>query len=506
MKYPLGIQDFAYIRNNGFVYVDKTFYIHKLADEGKFYFLSRPRRFGKSLFLSTLYYAFSGRKELFQGLYLKKNWDWEKKYPIVKISFGGEVIRSVKQLAKTITFLLKDIAFEQEVKLEEAINLKKLVKEIYRKTNTPVVLLIDEYDKPILDVIDKPELLPDVRDTLRNFYAPIKDLDPYLRFVFITGISKFSKVSIFSELNNLFDLTLEAEYGNICGYTQEEVEKYFYEPLQNTDKELLKKWYNGYYFLGDKLYNPSDVMNYFKTKVFRPYWFETGTPTFLVKLIKEQNIYIPRIEKIRASDDILFGLDIYNIPYTTLLFQTGYLTIKEIEQAAYRHYYILGFPNLEVKISLNDFLMKYLLPTEAPSRDYQQSLEKNILSGNLEGAILQFKSLFAGIPYHWYVKNDITKYEGYWSSLFYTVLSSLGFDTIPEDTTSYGRIDMTLLRPDYTAIFEFKLGGKVEEALAQLKEKRYWEKYEHSKPVYLIGIIFDEEQRNIVEYRIEELQ
>ncbi len=505
MKYPLGIQDFAYIRNNGFVYVDKTFYVHKLADEGKFYFLSRPRRFGKSLFLSTLYYAFSGRKELFQGLYLEKNWDWEKKYPIVRISFGSGVIRSVEDLKQITTITLEQNAEEHNVN-PRILTLGTLVRTISNKTNSPVVLLIDEYDKPILDVIDKPELLPDVRDTLRNFYAPIKDLDPYLRFVFITGISKFSKVSIFSELNNLQDITLHKNYGDICGYTQEEVERYFYEVLKQTDKELLKKWYNGYYFLGDKLYNPYDVMSYFDVGIFRPYWFETGTPTFLVKLLKEQNIYIPRIEEIRASDDILFGLDIYNIPYTTLLFQTGYLTIKKVLEMPFGATYLLGFPNLEVKISFNDFLMKYLFPPSVPRNTYRQALGEAILEGNLEGAILQFKSLFAGIPYHWYVKNEITKYEGYWSSLFYTVLSSLGFDTILEDTTSYGRIDMTLLRPDYTAIFEFKLGGKVEEALAQLKEKRYWEKYEHSKPVYLIGIIFDEEQRNIVEYRIEELQ
>ncbi len=505
MKYPLGIQDFAYIRNNGFVYVDKTFYVHKLADEGKFYFLSRPRRFGKSLFLSTLYYAFSGNKELFQGLYLEKNWDWENKFPIVKISFGGGVIRSVEDLQQIMRIILKKNAREHQVS-PEVLTLGTLVEEVYYKTDSPVVLLIDEYDKPILDVIDKPELLPDVRDSLRNFYAPIKDLDPYLRFVFITGISKFSKVSIFSELNNLFDLTLEAEYGNICGYTQEEVEKYFYEPLQNTDKELLKKWYNGYYFLGDKLYNPSDVMNYFKTKVFRPYWFETGTPTFLVKLILKNKIYVPSLENLQVGDEILFGTDIRNIRVETLLFQTGYLTIDKIVDEFAWYKYKLKFPNLEVKLAFNNFLLDYFVPQLHLRERTASGIYRSFKEGNISQGIAYLKSLFAGIPYNWYVKNKIAKYEGYWSSLFYTVLSSLGFDTIPEDTTSYGRIDMTLLRPDYTAIFEFKLGGKVEEALAQLKEKRYWEKYEHSKPVYLIGIIFDEEQRNIVEYRIEELK
>ncbi len=430
MKYPLGIQDFAYIRNNGFVYVDKTFYVHKLADEGKFYFLSRPRRFGKSLFLSTLYYAFSGRKELFQGLYLEKHWDWEKKFPIVRISFGSGVIRSVEDLKRIITITLEQNAEEHNVN-PKILTLGTLVRIISNKTNSPVVLLIDEYDKPILDVIDKPELLPDVRDTLRNFYAPIKDLDPYLRFVFITGISKFSKVSIFSELNNIQDITLHKNYGNICGYTQEELEKYFYEPLRKTDKELLKKWYNGYYFLGDKLYNPSDVMSYFDVGIFRPYWFETGTPTFLVKLIKEQNIYIPNIEQVEADDDLLFGLDIYNLPYETLLFQTGYLTIKEVRQMPLGTSYLLSFPNLEVKIAFNNFLMRYLVPASVPRKRLQRKISENILEGNLEGAILQFKSLFAGIPYHWYVKNDITKYEGYWSSLFYVVLSSLGLTRLP---------------------------------------------------------------------------
>jgi hypothetical protein len=295
-KLPIGIQTFKNIINENYYYVDKTFFIQDLVDKGKYYFLSRPRRFGKSLFLSTLKAAFSGEKALFQGRYLEHNWDWDLKWPVIHISFGAGVSRSVEDIRITFDEILYDHARENSIDfVEKSLKGKfaELISSLYEKYGRQVVVLIDEYDKPILDNIHETETAVLIREELKNIYSVIKDADPYIKFVFITGVSKFSKVSLFSGLNNLEDITLAKEYSAICGYTQQELETVFAERLQGVNLNEVRKWYNGYNWLGEEVYNPFNILLYLKNREFRNYWFETATPTFLIKLLEEKNILSP---------------------------------------------------------------------------------------------------------------------------------------------------------------------------------------------------------------------
>nr|WP_038055397.1 AAA family ATPase [Thermodesulfobacterium hydrogeniphilum] len=307
-KLPIGIQSFEVIRTERYYYVDKSPFVEKLANEGKYFFLSRPRRFGKSLFLDTLRQAFLGRKELFTGLYLENHWDWSKKYPVIYISFGAGVVKSKEELIETIFFILRRFTEDYEVELAEKLYNKRfekrfeeLILKLYRKYNQKVVVLIDEYDKPILDNIENPEIAIEMRECLKNFYSVLKDADPYLKFVFITGVSKFSKVSLFSGLNNLQDITLNPEYGTICGYTQNEFEIIFAERLKDINLEEVKKWYNGYFWLKEPVYNPFDILLFLAEKDFRSFWFETGTPTFLIKLLYEKNFTFPVLKNLKQG-------------------------------------------------------------------------------------------------------------------------------------------------------------------------------------------------------------
>ncbi|MBX6423140.1 AAA family ATPase [Thermosulfurimonas sp. F29] len=335
-KLPIGIQSFTVIRSENYYYVDKTPFVKKVVDEGKFYFLARPRRFGKSLFLDTLRQAFLGRRDLFEGLYLEHNWDWSVRYPVVHISFGAGVIKSTEELLETIDSILRRHAREENLSLSEKLYNKRfeeLIVELYRKYDLPVVVLIDEYDKPILDNLENRELAVEIREHLKNLYSVLKEADPYLKLVFITGVSKFSKVSLFSGLNNLEDLTLHPDYATICGYTEEELQTVFADRLKDFDLDEIRRWYNGYNFLGEPVYNPFDILLCLKSGLFRPYWFETGTPSFLIKLLVENRYFIPDLEHLQAGDEILESFDVDSIAPETLLFQTGYLTLESVERA-----------------------------------------------------------------------------------------------------------------------------------------------------------------------------
>ena len=360
MKYlPIGIQTFRDIIEGAFYYVDKTHFIPKLTS--KYYFLSRPRRFGKSLFLDTLKEAFSGNKELFKGLYLYDNWDWEKRYPIIKFDLSQAYPDTEENLIKSLDSFLKAVAKDHQITLEEEIlglRFKELIQKLYEKYNQKVVVLIDEYDKPILDVIEDIEKARRNRDILKKFFEILKPSDPYLKLVFLTGVSRFSKVSIFSGLNQLNDITIDPSFATVCGYTQSELESVFEDRLKDFDKEKIKEWYNGYNWLGESVYNPFDILLLFDKKMFKPYWFEAETPTFLIKMIVENQYYLPELEKLEVGEEILSNLDLDNIRVENLLFQLGYLTIKEfLEEDGV---YILSYPNLEVRKGLNNAFLFYL--------------------------------------------------------------------------------------------------------------------------------------------------
>ncbi|WP_456371423.1 AAA family ATPase [Thermodesulfatator atlanticus] len=510
-KLPVGIQSFVEIRTEGYYYVDKTFFVKKLVDEGKYFFLSRPRRFGKSLFLDTLRQAFLGKRELFKGLFLEENWDWSKKYPVIYISFGSGVIRFRDELQLKIeTILEKNAHFYQEKlsKLLISDRFEELILRLNEKHNQKVVVLIDEYDKPILDNINKPEIAAEIREELKNFYSVLKDADPYLKFCFLTGVTKFSKVSIFSGLNNLKDITIHPDYATICGYTQEEFEKTFADRLEGLNLSEVRRWYNGYSWLGEPVYNPFDILLFLDAWEFRPYWFETGTPTFLIKLLLDRKFLVPELEEVEVGEALLESFDIETIELETVLFQTGYLTIKELRKRGPRRRYLLGYPNLEVKMSFTDAVLNFLSERLSAKERLIDRLYDALEAEDFEALIDIFYGFFAGIPHDWYRKTELAGYEGFYASIFYCYFAALGLDVRVEEATNQGRLDMAVLFEGRCYLFEFKVVDDKPEgnALKQLKEKRYFEKYQGKcKKIWLIGVEFSKRERNIVSFEVEEI-
>ncbi|MFH1897803.1 MAG: AAA family ATPase, partial [Candidatus Desantisbacteria bacterium] len=429
-KLPIGIQTFSEIILENYCYADKTKLIYELVNQGKYFFLSRPRRFGKSLLIDTIKELFEGREELFKGLWIEDKWDFNKRYPVIKIDFGAGVFKKREELRERIFFVLKE---NQKRLTVDCINqtltsnyFEELITKAKERYGERVVVLIDEYDKPILDNIEIPEIAQEMREELKNLYSVLKSTDACIKFVMLTGVSKFSKVSLFSGLNNLWDITLESNFSTICGYTQNDLETVFVEHFADVDLEKVKLWYNGYSWLGESVYNPFDVLLFLKSKEFRNYWFETGSPTFLLKLLKERKYYMPDLEEIRAGEELIGAFDVGFIEPVALLFQTGYLTIKDKKQTGARIEYGLTYPNLEVKSSLNNYLLFYLNKDAQTKENTQSKVYKSIEDLDFELLKDTFFRLFAAIPYEWYIKNELDKYEGYYASIFYAVFASLG--------------------------------------------------------------------------------
>jgi hypothetical protein len=505
-KLPIGISTLGIIISEGYAYVDKSRFVHELADSGKYYFLSRPRRFGKSLLVDTLRQAFEGNRELFRGLWLDDHWDWETRYPVISISLGTGDIADRRELDQRLRDVLRVNQQQLGVNCTDPKDIAGCFSELIRlaaaKYGQRVVVLVDEYDKPILDSIAVPAQAMKIRKGLKNFYSVIKDSDAHLKFVLLTGVSKFSKVSLFSGLNNLTDITLSPRFGAICGWTEAELTATFAEHLRGKDLDQIRHWYNGYSWLGEKVYNPFSLLNYLREGLFRNYWFETGTPTFLIELLKNRRYHIPAIEQVRASESLIGAFDVDFIEPENLLFQTGYLTVAGEEQMAGKTFYALRYPNMEVKASLTDYILNSYVPDKAGKERAQQSIYR-ALQARDPGCLREiFHSLFSSIPHDWYRKNNLAAYEGYYCSVFYCYFAGLGLDTRPEEPTSHGRIDMTVLLENQAYVFEFKvvdLDQSPGSALEQIKARGYADKYRaQAEAVYLIGLEFERGQRNIV--------
>ena len=503
-KLPVGIQTFSKIIEGDYLYIDKTEIACSLIDSFQYVFLSRPRRFGKSLFLDTLKNIFEGKRELFSGLLIEKQWNWEVKYPIIKISFSGGV-HSKADLEEDLIQILD--SNEERLGLECANKSKvkakyyfaDLIKKASQKYLQKVVILIDEYDKPILDNIENiPEALL-IRDGMRDFYTKIKDNDEYLRFVFLTGVSKFSKVSLFSGLNNLEDISLNPEFGNVCGYTQLDLDTSFAPYLEGVDMERVKRWYNGYNFLGDSVYNPFDILLFIRNqRTFQNFWFETGTPRFLVELIKKNNYFIPKFNGLQVNKSLVNSFDLENLNLEAILFQTGYLTIKRLLPLDVGFGYELGFPNREVQTSFNDYILQSVTSV-SENEPIRRELLAIMNTGDVERLEPVIKRLFASIAYNNFTNNEIERYEGFYASVLYACFASIGVDIIAEDVSNKGRIDLTLKAGGRTFLFEFKVTDG--EPLEQIKKMKYYEKYDGDR--YLIGIVFDPKSRNVSKFEWE---
>ena len=509
-KLPIGIQTFSKIRKDNYLYVDKTALALDLIDNGTYYFLARPRRFGKSLLVSTLQAIFEGKEELFRGLAIHDEWDWDTKYPVIKISFGG-VARNREEMKKMVCGILRSNQERLQISCNDTndggVCFRELIERAYKKYGQKVVILVDEYDKLIVDNLDQIEVAKEGREILKDLYTTIKDSDEYIKFAFLTGVSKFAKVSIFSGLNNLKDITLDKRYATICGYTHHDLETTFTAHLQGADMNKVRQWYNGYNFLGEPVYNPFDILLFIDNDfIYNNYWFATGTPTFLIKLIQKHNYFIPQLDNLQLSSHLIDSFDIENIKLEPILFQAGYLTIRKVEELRRGGIqFTLGIPNKEVQLSFNDMLIDYLTDQAVERNRYQNQLYDILEYGKVESLEETLTTLFAGIPYNNYVNNTISNYEGYYASVIYAYFSSLGLEIIPEDVTNKGRIDLTIKIDDNIYIIEFKVDGEGK-ALAQIKEKNYQQKYfGNDKTIYLIGINFDSKERNLVDIEWERL-
>ena len=509
-RLPIGIQTFRKIREDGCYYVDKTAYIRRLLDEGTHFFLSRPRRFGKSLFLDTLKDLFEGNEPLFEGLAIHDRWDWSVRHPVLHLSFGSGHFKEPGYLHTNLMAQLDAVERRAYVSSDYATGPERfghLLEALHGQAGQRAAVLVDEYDKPILHALDTPEIARANRDYLRGLYAVIKDCDEHIRFTFITGVSKFSKVSLFSGLNNLTDITIEPEYSAICGYTDRDLDTVFAPELPGLDREAIRDWYNGYGWLGDEpVYNPFDILLLFRRRKFDAYWFETGTPAFLVETLFNRRVSSLALDDMVGSADLLSTFDVDDMATEALLFQTGYLTIREEEDLGGEPLYRLGYPNREVRQSLNRSLLRYLVRDSSRQMANSVRLYRLLKSNDFAGLETLFQAFFASIPYEWYTNNDIARYEGYYASVFYSYFAALGLDITVEDSTSRGRLDMAVRFNENIYLFEFKVVETASEgaAMAQLKDKRYADRYRGSgQPIHLVAVEFSKDARNVAEFQVE---
>jgi hypothetical protein len=511
-KLPIGVDDFETMITQDYVYVDKTKYIYDLITKGRLYFLSRPRRFGKSLLISTLEHIFSGNKELFHDLWIGKQSDYTwPQHPVIHLDLSSLEPKTPERLELDLSLYLNEIAQGYGLKLEGALltsKMRELVKKLAQKNK--VVLLIDEYDYPILEHITRPEIAKSIRDFLKIFFTVIKSLaGKYMRFVFITGITEFSKTSLFSGMNNLDDITLSPSAALLLGYTKNEIEYYFQHDInlfakssnesKTTIIQEMESWYNGYCFsekvLDQKIYNPFSILHCLHNQKLDNYWFKSATPIFLVELIKK-HYYAPEylhITDVTLSSAILGTFDIDSVPpLYTLLFQTGYLTIKSFDKA--RNAYTLTYPNEEVRQSIAIHMIG-IITNKGTEKIYFTVLEmrRALEEHALDTFCSQLRSLLAGIPYNLYVNN-----EAYFHSLLYLIVNLLGLDSKPEELTNKGRIDLVVSTANNIYLFELKYNATAQQALQQIQDKKYYEKYlNKKKPITLIGLSFNYEDKAI---------
>ena len=429
---------------------------------------------------------------------------------MLRLSFGAGDFEQPGFLEASVMEKLAAAEAEAQVTTDYATpngRFAALLAALHGRTGQRVVVLVDEYDKPILDALEKPDIARANRNFLRGLYSVVKDSDAHVRFTFITGVSKFSKVSLFSGLNNLRDITLDPRYSCICGYTDADLDTVFAPELPGLDRDKIHRWYNGYGWLGgDRVYNPFDILLLFDSRKFAAHWFETGTPRFLVETLVERGVGSFALEGMAGTDELLSTFDVGDMATEALLFQTGYLTIRDHERAGGQLVYRLGYPNQEVRQSLNDSLSRYLAGDSTRQTANSIRLHQLLKANDFAGLKTLFHAFYASIPHQWYSNNDIANFEGYYASVFYSYFTGLGLDVVVEDSTSHGRLDMAVLFDGHVYLFEFKVVEMAPEgaAMAQLKARRYADKYRHlGQPIHLIAVEFSKDARNVAAFEVE---
>jgi len=504
-RLPLGIQDFRKLREENLLYIDKTEDIYRLIQSGYYYFLSRPRRFGKSLLLSTLQEIFLGSKELFKGLWIENKIEWVE-HPVVHISFNAIGYKDLG-LERAIDRELDYNARKYGLALEsEGISgkFRELLERLAAR-DKKVVLLIDEYDKPIVDYIDEIEKADKQREILKNFYSIIKNADSYIRFFFVTGVSKFSRVSLFSDLNNLQDITLLRKFATITGYTQQELEHYFEDRIEliaETEnmsaaalKEKIAAWYNGYSWDGSRrLYNPFSALSFFSAEQFQNFWWHTGTPSFLIKLLRKGMHY--QLEGIKAGESIFESYTLDNLEFRSLLFQTGYLTIHSVSKLGT---FTMGYPNKEVRDSMYQHLLgAFREGSSVDSNPLVEHIINALYAKDITAFIKHIDTLFESLPYQIF----ITDRESFFHAILHVAFHLAGIHIESEVSTAKGRVDTVVHTDANVYVIEFKLDQSADEALAQIRRRRYGGKYlDQGKEVIAIGINFSSKLKAVAEWQ-----
>ena len=511
--YPIGIQNFEKIRNDGYFYIDKTALMYQMVKTGSYYFLSRPRRFGKSLLISTLEAYFQGKKELFEGLAVEKlEKDWIK-HPILHLDLNIEKYDTLESLDKILNDNLEYWESQYGTRPSEtsfSLRFAGIIQRACEKTGQRVVILVDEYDKPMLQAIGNEALQNEYRSTLKAFYGALKSMDGCIRFALLTGVTKFGKVSVFSDLNNLRDISMIDQYAEICGISEKEIYTYFEEDIHELAAATgmsyeeacaeLKTNYDGYHFTENAIgmYNPFSLLNTFANRRFGSYWFETGTPTYLVELLKLHHYPIEELEHIVTSQPVLDSIDTASTDPIPVIYQSGYLTIKGYNKMFEN--YTLGFPNREVEQGFFKFLLPNYASVSVSKSPYQiQCFVEEVMAGKVDDFFERLKTMFADIPYELARDREV-----HYQNILYIIFKLMGFYVQVEYRTNRGRIDLVLQTQDYVYIMEFKLNGSADEALAQIREKGYAAPFaKDSRTVYKIGVNFSDELRNIQEVKVE---
>ena len=513
VKYPVGIQSFESLLRDDYVYVDKTALIYRLANTGKYYFFSRPRRFGKSLLLSTLEAYFSGMKDLFKGLAMETLETKWTVYPVLHLDLNMENYKDPEGLNRILSYYLsrwEEIYGRNDTETSLSLRFSGVIERAYEKTGQQVVVLVDEYDKPLLQTITDEQLQTKHRSTLKAFYSVLKTHDKYIKFAFITGVTKFSKISIFSDLNNLMDISMDEKYQTICGITEAEIHEYFEESLNEVAEhneisyeetcEQLKLMYDGYHFAknGVGVYNPFSLLLALRTQEFGSYWFETGTPSFLVELLRKDDYSLPKLTEEEATGDVLYSIDSLSLSPIPIMYQSGYLTIKGYDKRF--KIYKLGFPNKEVE----EGFIKYLVPFYVHIKRNEMSsffvvnFIKDVEGGKPEDFMKRMSALMSDTDY-----KIVGDSELYFQNVFYLIMKMMGFYTTVERPTSESRMDMIIKTKDYIYILEFKLDGSAEDALRQIEEKGYAKPFAmDSRKLFKIGVNFDTKKRSISEWKM----
>ncbi len=515
---PIGDPHFRSLREGGCYYVDKTPHIRNLVEGSKYYFLSRPRRFGKTLLLDTMQELFEGSEELFRGLHIHDRWDWSVRHPVVRLSFGSDYRESSSVDGHVIRQLIE---LEEDAGVEPptldytgAERLQYLIRRLHRTTGRQVVVLVDEYDKPILDTLENRKLVRANRDYLRGLYGVIKDCARHVRFVFVTGISMYSKVSLFSGLNNLDDISLDLKYNTICGYTDADLDAVFAPELSDLDREDIREWYNGYRWSWrseEKVYNPFDVLLLFKEQEFKPHWYRTGTPSFLRNLMAKGGLNTLDLENLGLYETELSNFDVESININALLFQCGYLTIADRQVRGSRIYYALKYPNHEVRLSLNEELVVAVTGKLTEASDRGEELIRLLQVNDFDGFAAELRSFYANVPYEWYSSSEVSRYEAFYASLLFACFIANGVEVSAEQSSAEGRADLVVHTGGEVFVLEFKVaaeGEKVEskvlEAMAQMRGKNYALPHQsRGRKVHLLAMVFSRKKRNLAAIRVE---